>query len=103
MVKTVAPVEPGPRYRLLSQHFSEEDKLLEPGTEVGAGTPHKWTRPPTVEMEALNDEAEELLVLERERSGETLDPLNSLPMTMDGSNPPQLIRQVRPKPGGEHP
>jgi hypothetical protein len=70
-----------PKYRLLSQHFSEEDKLLEIGTEVGDGTSHKWTRPPSPEMEGLDDESKALVIEERERAGPFgLEPLNGLQM-----------------------
>lgn len=70
------------KYKLLAQHFSEEDKLLEPDTLVGDGTEHKWTRPPTVEMEALDEEGRVAIAKERERTGETLSPIDDLPMTM---------------------
>src|SRR5207248_42558 len=83
------------RYRLLSAHYTEEDKLLlgdkelegtdapvtgravdekgndiydgdgRPilyrGTIVGDGSPHKWTRPPTPEMEGLDPESKRLV------------------------------------------
>ena len=71
------------KYKLLAQHFSEEDKLLEPETIVGDGTPHAWTRAPTVEMEALDEEGKKAIELERKRTGETLDPTEELPLTMD--------------------
>ena len=70
------------KYRLLSQHYSEEDKLLEVGTEVGDGTEHKWTRPPTPEMEALDDDGKQRLERERIRAGEHIAPLDDLPLTM---------------------
>jgi len=70
------------KYKLLSQHYSEEDKLLEPGTEVGDGTEHKWTRRPTPEMEALDEASKLSLERERIRSGEHIAPLDDLPMTM---------------------
>lgn len=70
------------KYRLLSQHYSEEDKLLEVGTEVGDGTEHKWTRPPTPEMEALDDDGKKRLERERIRAGEHIAPLDDLPLTM---------------------
>jgi hypothetical protein len=70
------------KYKLLSQHYSEEDKLLEPGTEVGDGTEHKWNRAPTPEMEALDEDAKQRLQRERIRSGEHIQPLDELPLTM---------------------
>ena len=74
------------KYRLLSQHYSEEDKLLEIGTEVGDGTEHKWTRPPTVEMEALDDAGRAALERERTRAGEKIAPIDDLPLTMGEVN-----------------
>lgn len=74
------------KYRLLSQHYSEEDKLLEIGTEVGDGTEHKWTRPPTVEMEALDDAGRAALERERTRAGERISPVDDLPLTMGEVN-----------------
>jgi hypothetical protein len=102
------------RYRLLSAHYSEEDKLLlgdqelngtdapvtgraldEAGNEVydgdgrpilyrgtivGDGTPHKWTRPPTPEMEGLDAESKRLVEIEKKR-GDGLNPVDFLPMT----------------------
>src|SRR6266550_6927931 len=82
-----------PKYRLLSQHYSEEDKLLEPGTEVGTGTPHKWSGPPTVEMEGLDREAKRLIEVERKRAGEQIDPLVSLPLTMSETKPPAPLEE----------
>jgi hypothetical protein len=70
------------KYKLLSQHYSEEDKLLEPETEVGDGTKHLWTRKPTVEMEGLDEEGRLLIDIERERTGNRIAPLDDLPMTM---------------------
>jgi hypothetical protein len=70
------------RYKLISQHYSEEDKLLEAGTEVGDGTEHAWTRAPTAEMEALDDDAKQRLQKEKIRSGDHIAPLEDLPMTM---------------------
>jgi hypothetical protein len=81
------------RYRLLAQHFSEEDKLLEPGTEVGDGTEHIWTRAPTSEMEALDEEGRQLVARERIRAGEHVDPVDALPMTMAEANSPAQPRR----------
>jgi len=88
------------RYRLLSQHYSEEDKLLEPGTEVGDGCEHAWTRPPTVEMEPLDEAGMDAIAKERRRVGETVDPTDQLAMTMAETEetPP---RRRRPKPAAE--
>ena len=69
------------KYKLLAQHFSEEDKLLEADTIVGDGTEHKWTRAPTVEMEALDEEGRSCIMKERDRAGEHLSPTEDLPMT----------------------
>ncbi len=102
------------RYRLLSAHYSEEDKYLlgdkeadeaggpitgreldkdgneildgngapivHRGTIVGDGTPHKWTRPPTPEMEGLDAESKRLVEIEKKR-GDGLNPIDYLPMT----------------------
>jgi hypothetical protein len=68
----------------LAQHFSEEDKLLEPDTIVGDGTEHKWTRTPTVEMEGLDEEGKKAVMKERERTGDHLSPTEDLPMTGSG-------------------
>jgi len=72
------------RYRLLSQHFSEEDKLLEPGTEVGDGCEHLWTRPPTVEMLPLDEDGMDAVA--RERSAEEV----GNPAGRDRSGPPGM-------------
>ncbi len=79
-----------PRYRLLEQHYSEEDKLLEgdntlgegQGTEVGDGTPHKWTGPPTPAMEGL-DAASKALVAKEKLRGDGLNPVDYLPIVVD--------------------
>lgn len=73
------------KYRLLSTHFSEEDKILEAGTLVGTGTIHKWTRPPTPEMQGIDKEGKEKVAEVKKRIGETLDPIDNLPLTMDMS------------------
>src|SRR6266550_3885261 len=91
-----------PKYRLLSQHYSEEDKLLEPGTEVGTGTPHKWSGPPTVEMEGLDREARRLIEAERKRAGEQIDPLVSLPLTMSEAKP-VVVKEEPEELEGEEP
>ncbi len=101
------------KYKLLSQHYSEEDKLLEPGTEVGTGTPFKWTRPPTTEMVGLDKEGKAAVEKEKLRAGEMLDPLNYLPMTTGTSVPgagPQGIENnpsnmpgQAPRPGSQLP
>jgi hypothetical protein len=69
------------RYKLLTAHFSEEDKYLEEGTEVGEGTQHRWSRPPTTQMEGLDDESQGEIDRLKARVGEG-DPLNELPMTI---------------------
>jgi hypothetical protein len=69
------------KYKLLAAHFSEEDKYLEEGTEVGDGTRHRWTRPPTTQMEGLDEESQEEIDRLKLRVGEG-DPLNELPMTV---------------------
>lgn len=84
------------RYRLTTNHFTEEDKLIEATpekpVEVGTGTQIRWTRPPTLEMEPLDAEAKAAIEAERERTqGRSMDPLDDLPMTLD---PRQQIRQV---------
>jgi hypothetical protein len=76
------------KYRLLSAHYSEEDKYLEGdkergdglGTIVGDGTEHKWTIPPTPEMVGL-DPKSEALVEEAKLRGDGLNPVDYLPMT----------------------
>jgi hypothetical protein len=78
------------RYKLLSPHFSEEDKLLEEGIEVGDGTPHAWTRRPTPQMEPLDETARKAIDREMIRARENnipwipgrLEPIDDLPMTM---------------------
>jgi hypothetical protein len=70
------------KYKLLSQHYSEEDKLLEPDTIVGDGTEHKWSRPPTTEMVALDEDGKQQLERERIRAGERIAPIDDLPLTM---------------------
>ena len=71
------------KYKLLSPHYTEEDKLLETGTEVGDGTPHLWTRPPTPEMEALDADGKHRLEREKKRAGERVSPIEDLPLTME--------------------
>lgn len=79
-----------PRYRLLEQHYSEEDKLLEGdntlgeglGTVVGEGSPHKWTRPPTPAMEGLDEKSQALVEKEKLR-GHGLNPVDYLPIVVD--------------------
>jgi len=79
-----------PRYRLLEQHYSEEDKLLEgdntlgegQGTVVGDGSPHKWTGPPTPAMEGL-DAASKALVEKEKLRGHGLNPVDYLPIVVD--------------------
>jgi hypothetical protein len=84
-----------PRYRLLSAHYSEEDKWLpghkemtdqgeEKGTIVGDGTPHLWTRDPTPDMVGLDPESEKLVEKARKR-GDGLNPVDFLPLTVGGS------------------
>jgi hypothetical protein len=75
-----------PRYRLTTPHFSEEDKLIEASdekpVEVGDGTMFKWTRPPTPEMQGLDEESRALVEREKVRCGEGgMDPLSQLKMT----------------------
>ena len=69
------------RYKLLAPHYSEEDKYLEEGTEVGEGTRHRWTRPPTTQMEGLDEESQAMIDQLKAVVGEG-DPLNDLPMTV---------------------
>ena len=84
------------KYRLLSQHYSEEDKLLEPGDEVGDGCEHRWTRPPTTEMIALDEEGAALLEKERRRVGErTTNPVDDLPMTVGETDETPVRRRHR--------
>jgi hypothetical protein len=69
------------QYRLLSAHFNEEDKLLEADTVVGVGTAFRWSRPPTPEMEPLDDEARAEFARWQERWGENpMDPLSKMKM-----------------------
>jgi hypothetical protein len=76
------------KYKLLGPHYSEEDKLLETGTEVGDGTEHKWTRRPTAEMEALDESGRVALERERTRAHEhglswgRIAPIDDLPLTV---------------------
>jgi hypothetical protein len=80
------------KYRLRTAHYLPEDKLLpgdleneqfhgpERGTIVGDGTPYpiKW---PTLEMVALDDEAEAMLEKERERitaNNASMNPIEEL-------------------------
>jgi hypothetical protein len=79
---------PKARYRLTEQHFSEEDKLLEPETLVGTGTTnpdgqsHAWTRPPTPGMVGL-DERSQGLVDKVTLAGDGLNPIDKLPIVVD--------------------
>jgi hypothetical protein len=84
------------KYRLLTPHFSEEDKWLDGGTEVGDGTPHKWTREPTPEMEALDDEAKVALEKVMHKTGGSIDPMNELPMTTGQAVGPAARGQAEP-------
>jgi hypothetical protein len=86
------------RYRLTTSHFSEEDRLIEATedkpVEVGDGTLFKWTRPPTIEMEPLDDGAREAIERERERlGGRNQDPLDDLPMTLEPREQLRLVLQ----------
>ncbi len=70
------------RYRLLEQHYSEEDKLLEGdkelgegmGTIVGDGTPHKW-----------RDEKSKAAVAREKLRGDGLNPVDYLPLIIDSA------------------
>lgn len=73
------------KYRLLTTHFSEEDKILDPGTVVGTGTLHKWTREPTPEMQGLDKEGRDKVAAVKKRIGENFDPIDNLPLAMDMS------------------
>jgi hypothetical protein len=93
------------RYRLLAQHYSEEDKLLEPGTEVGDGTPYLWTRPPTPEMAGLDEASRAAVEHEKIRCGEGgLDPLSQLRMVggdagdIVAKNPPSIMNHPNERP-----
>ena len=84
------------RYRLLSAHYIDGDKLLygdkenitfgdEKGTIVGDGTEHviRW---PTLEMLALDADAESMLDKERERlaaNQASMTPVENLALNMD--------------------
>jgi hypothetical protein len=84
------------RYRLKSAHYLAGDKWLpgdaenqhlgdERGTIVGDGTDHevKW---PTLEMEPLDAEAEEMIEREKARlaaNNAAMNPLDELPLEMD--------------------
>lgn len=104
-----------PRYRLLSAHYSEEDKLLmgdkenewmdgmpgklleKNGTIVGDGTLHKWTREPTPDMEGLDAESIKLVEKAKKR-GDGLNPIDFLPLTMgqpDTSNDEQILGALK--------
>ncbi len=80
------------RYRLLEQHYSEEDKLLEGdkelgegmGTIVGDGTPHKWSGPPTPAMEGLDEKSKAAVAREKLR-GDGLNPVDYLPLIIDSA------------------
>jgi hypothetical protein len=89
------------RYRLTTNHFTEEDKLIEATpekpVEVGDGTPFLWTRPPTLEMEPLDDAAKKAIEEERKRTaGRSMDPLDDLPMTLDPKQQIELVLQNLP-------
>jgi hypothetical protein len=93
-----------PRYRLLSAHYSEEDKWLpgdkemsdqgeEKGTIVGDGTPHLWTRDPTPDMVGLDPESEKLVEKARKR-GDGLNPVDFLPLTVGGPSNLEELREL---------
>ena len=87
------------RYRLLSQHFNEDDVLLEAGDEVGDGCEHRWTRPPTTEMIGLDEEGRRLIERERQRVGERGNPVDALPMTMgEAEETPPRRKHRKPQP-----
>ena len=106
------------KYKLLSQHYSEEDKLLEVDTIVGDGTEHVWTRRPTPQMEPLDESARQAVETEMIRARERgipwhagqIAPLDDLPLTMEeadakyerevaaASEPPEPPRQFRSAP-----
>jgi hypothetical protein len=82
------------RYKLLAQHYSEEDKLLEVDTVVGDGTEHAWTRRPTPQMEALDEPARQAVEKEMVRAQQNgitwtsgiISPIDDLPMTMEAAD-----------------
>jgi hypothetical protein len=97
------------RYRLTTPHYSEEDKLLEASDEkpieVGDGTQFKWTRPPTPEMEGLDEESRAAVEKERIRAGEDgLNPLNGLRMVggeagdIIAKGPPSIMNHPSERP-----
>ena len=84
------------RFRLLSAHYWDGDAYLpgdkemftdhgpERGTIVGDGTPYKVTTA-TLEMVPLDDEAEDLLEMERKRLSDAraaMNPIEQLPLRM---------------------
>jgi hypothetical protein len=82
------------RYKLLAQHYSEEDKLLEPDEIVGDGTPHLWTRRPTPQMEPLDESGRAAIEEEMVRAKENgitwtkgvISPIDDLPLTMEAAD-----------------
>jgi hypothetical protein len=82
------------RYKLLTQHYSEEDKLLEPETIVGDGTEHLWTRRPTPQMEALDESGRQAIEEEMVRAKENgitwtagvISPIDDLPLTIEATD-----------------
>jgi hypothetical protein len=98
-----------PRYRLLSAHYSEENKWLpgdkemsdqgeEKGTIVGDGTPHLWTRDPTPDMVGLDPESEKLVAKARKR-GDGLNPVDYLPLTTGGPTSIEELEAVAERMG----
>lgn len=113
-----------PKYRLLTAHYTEEDKWLpgdkenehlddspgnkpafdstDPintgnGTVVGDGTKHKWTRPPTQEMVGL-DEKSQKLIDEVKAKCDKLDPTDYLPLNYvqeDGRNDMAVLNALK--------
>jgi hypothetical protein len=83
-----------PRYKLLAQHYSEEDKLLEADEIVGDGTPHLWTRRPTPQMEALDEAGRQAIEKEMVRAKENkitwtpgvISPIDDLPLTIEATD-----------------
>jgi hypothetical protein len=82
------------KYKLLAQHYSEEDKLLEIDTIVGDGTEHAWTRRPTPQMEPLDEAARTAIEKEMTRAKENhitwtpgvISPIDDLPLTMEAAD-----------------
>lgn len=87
------------KYRLDTQHY-HQDKLLEPGTEVGDDTDFPWRDakghplPPSLQMTPLDDEAKRLYRDWHESDEPQRDPTHAIPIqgTGDSVRSPPAVR-----------